>query len=521
MGLDCKTDQHENLPVYAAADGYIAKVRIEPAGFGRCIMINHPNGLTTLYAHLNDFNPVLEKYVTEQQYKQQAWKIKLDIPAGLFRVKKSDFIAYSGNTGGSQGPHTHFEIRDTETDKVLNPLLFGMPIPDNVPPQILRLCLYDRTISVYEQNPKFIPIRKVNGIYTTYLVTVNTNKVSFGISAIDKYSGSTNQNGIYQAILYEDEKPIVGFQIDSITYDETRYVNAHIDYKLRNSGGPFVEHLSRLSGYPEGIYKDFNGDGVIWLDDNNIHHIKIEVKDTYGNTSLLKFDIKEDATFNRITKTESSMPEQSKEFFPGFVNVFENNNISFYLPENDLYDSVQLQFKEITATNFDAASPVFQIFSGLIPSHNYFPVTIKSSAGNQYKDKIVMHRYWGDKNDYAKAIPIANGNENGWYSASFREFGYFQLMIDTTPPIITPVSFRNGMNCRGIDRIVFIITDDTKEIKNFRAELDGKWLRFTNDKGEAFIYKFDNYCLPGKHELKITAEDCVGNVAEKIYSFVK
>src|SRR5258706_15353106 len=47
MGLDIRTDQRENLPVYAAADGYIAEIRIEPAGFGRAIFINHPNGLTT------------------------------------------------------------------------------------------------------------------------------------------------------------------------------------------------------------------------------------------------------------------------------------------------------------------------------------------------------------------------------------------------------------------------------------------------------------------------------------------
>ena len=508
MGLDCRTDAHENMPVVAAADGYIAKVTIDATGFGRSIRINHPNGLTTLYAHLNDFNPALEKYVTEQQYKQETWKIEFDIPANLFPVKKGQFIAYSGNTGGSEGPHTHFEIRDTKTDKVLNPLLFGMPIHDDVPPQILRLAIYDRAMSVYEQSPKFIAIRKANGIYTAPLVIASSDKVSFAISAVDKYTGSNNPNGIYQAILFEDEKPIVGFQIDSITYEETRYVNAHIDYKLRSNGGPFVEHLSRLPGYPQGVYKDITGDGVITLDDDNIHHIKVEVKDTYGNTSVLKFDVKRGIVNKPIANP-------NKMLYPGQLNIFENNNISFYLPENDLYDSLHLQFKETAATNINAASPVFQINSGLIPSHVYFPIKIKSTVGDTYKDKIVMHRYWGGKNDFAKGE-----YENGWYKASFREFGYFQLIIDTTPPTITPVGFRNGMNCKGLNRIAFIVKDNTKEI-NFRAELDGKWLRFTNDKNEAFIYKFDSYCQPGKHGLKIIAQDCVGNVAEKTYNFTR
>ena len=147
MGLDCRTDQKENRPVLAAASGYIAKVKIEPFGFGRCIYINHSNGLTTLYAHLNNFAPALEKYITTQQYKLKKWNVFLDIPADLFKVNKGDFIAYSGNTGGSQGPHTHFEIRDTKTDKVLNPLLFGMPITDNIAPDVLRLAVYDRSRS--------------------------------------------------------------------------------------------------------------------------------------------------------------------------------------------------------------------------------------------------------------------------------------------------------------------------------------------------------------------------------------
>src|SRR5664279_3203651 len=178
MGLDCRTDQVQNRPVKASADGYIAHVRIDATGFGRAIYINHPNGLTTLYGHLNKFFPALEKYVKEQQYKLQSWKVYLDIPSGMFPVKKGQFIAYSGNAGGSQGPHCHFEIRDTKTDKVLNTLLFGMPIPDNVPPAIVRLALYDRNKSTYSQSPKLFSLKKIKGGYTTIepVITVNSDR---------------------------------------------------------------------------------------------------------------------------------------------------------------------------------------------------------------------------------------------------------------------------------------------------------------------------------------------------------
>ena len=161
MGLDCRTDQTQNKKVLAAADGYIAKIKIESFGFGQAIYINHPNGLTTLYAHLNYFYPALEKYVKEQQYALKSWAVYLDIPANLFPVHKGDTIALSGNRGGSQGPHLHFEIRDTKTDKVLNPFLFNFGIPDDVAPDIYKLAVYDRCVSTYEQTPKIYPLKKL------------------------------------------------------------------------------------------------------------------------------------------------------------------------------------------------------------------------------------------------------------------------------------------------------------------------------------------------------------------------
>lgn len=506
MGLDCKTDQRQNVPVIAAADGYIAKVKIEPFGFGRCIYINHPNGLTTLYAHLNDFYPALEKYIADQQYKAESWQLFLEnIPAGLFPVKKEDFIAYSGNTGGSQGPHVHFEIRDTKTDKVLNPLLFGLPIPDKVAPTVTRLAVYDRTKSTYAQSPRFYPLKKVNAVFQTVpaVIALPTDKMSFAISAVDRSSLSANPNGIYEAALYDNDQPVVGFQIDSISYDETRYLNAHIDYKLRTGGGPFVQHLSRLPGYTNGIYKEVSGDGVIDLSDQQTHKIKIEVKDTEGNTTVIEFSV-------RSSGAAPANPVAHHMFRPGYMNIFENSNLCFYLAENELYDSLDFQVSPAAGTHGGIA---YLLHSGNIPVHSFYPVTIKNTTTSN-PDRMVMRRWWGAKDDYAKAV-----KEGDWYRSSFKALGNVELYADLVPPTITPVGFKDGMNAAKLNRIVFVVRDETDELRNFRALLDGKWIRFSNDKGKTFIYNFDEHCGAGEHELQISVEDVAGNKAEKTYRF--
>lgn len=513
MGLDGKTDKKENIPVLAAADGYVAKVKIEPFGFGRAIYINHPNGTTTVYAHLNAFFPGLDEYVKEQQYLLKSWNIYIDIPPHLFVVRKGQEIAKSGNTGGSLGPHLHFELRDTKTDKVLNPSLWGIGLKDNVPPTITRLALYDRCLSVYEQSPRYYPLKKQGNIYSVSApIKINTDKVSFAIGAYDTYNGSTNPNGIYEAVLFDNEVAVVGFQLDSIGYSDTRYLNAHIDYRLKTSGGPYLQHLSRLPGFNNTLYTKFTGDGVINLEDDAIHPISIKVKDADGNTSTIVLNVQRISAKTPGPKDSLAAYSPNK-FHPGYVNVFENKNIRIHLNEDALYDSIRFVYKEITSKN---GLPVYQLHNGYTPVQSYFPIKIKAAVDPLLKNKVIMRRFWNAKNDYKPAV-----EENGWYRASFREFGMFQLLVDTVPPVVTPLGFKDGINAAKLTRIAFNVKDNCEDIKKFTAILDTGWLCFSNDKAKNFIYKFDEHCPPGPHTLKITVEDLAGNITERVYNFIR
>jgi hypothetical protein len=517
MGLDLKTLARENLPVHAAADGYVSRVKIESAGFGRAIYITHPNGYTTLYAHLNNFNPQLEAWLKEQQYKQETWNIFLELSPDQFPVKKGDFIAYSGNTGGSQAPHVHFEIRRTDADVNLNPMLFGFPIADNTRPSILRLGIYDRTKSVYEQSPKLVPVKAGGaGNFATSpaLITVTYPMVSFAVTSFDTQSGSSNLNGIYEGILYMDGKAVIDFRMDNISYNDTRYLNAHTDYRIKTNGGAWLQHLSELPGYVNSIYNQFDGDGVLDLSDGAIHEIKIEVKDANNNQSVLNYKVQ----YKPGIVAAPALPPNGKIFHPLMLDAFESEDCEFYIGEKCLYDEVNIRYSKVAAATTAAVSAQHNIGAPYIPLQEPFLIRIKPTRvlNELEQSRTVMQWVAGTKNNVMKVEW-----KDGWGSANFRDFGSYKLLVDTDPPVIVPMGFADGANLSKASRIVFTVRDNLTKFKNVRPELDGKWLRFTNDKGRNFIYNFDEKCSPGSHELKIYAEDEAGNSTVRSFRFTR
>jgi hypothetical protein len=532
MGLDIRTMQRENLPVYAAADGYIARVVIEPGGFGQAIYLAHPNGYTTLYAHLNAFFPALDAWVKTRQYKLERWECSLDIPAGLFSVKKGDQIALSGNRGGSQGPHLHFEIRRTADDTNLNPLLFGMPVPDNTSPGILRLAVYDRTVSTYEQKPVIYPVHKqaaaakaagpASYIPSAALITLASPRASFAISAFDTQTGSANPNGIYMAALFDNERPVISFRMNDISYNDTRGINAHIDYKTRATGGPWLQHLSQLPGYAtRSIYHPSAAglDGVVDCSDGAVHAIRIEVRDVDGNISQLRFKVQCPA--DRLNSRGA--PASGKLFTPGMLDASETEDCAFYLGEKSLYDSVHIDqhmagFPGAGHSLPNAVSAMHSIGATYIPLQESMLVRLRPNTGwtDTSTAHVVMVGVAGDRKDVQR--PDWQG---GWASARFRSFGNFQLVRDDEAPVITPL-------VTTAKNISFYVKDNLGAIRNVRPVLDptpagagGQWLCFTNDKGLAYIYTFDEHCPPGKHTLKIEASDVAGNKSVVTYTFTR
>lgn len=515
MGLDIRTNQKENLPVYAAADGYISYIGIRPLSFGRFIMMNHPNGLSTFYAHLNDFSPELEEYVSDQQQKKESWAVELEPDPGVFPVRKGDRIAYSGNTGASQGPHLHFEIRDTKSGRSLNPLLFGFPVSDNIPPVITRLAIYDRSTSTHLQTPNLFSVKKTDSGYSTRpgSILTGSRKISFAISAYDRVNGSSSPNGIYSAIFYLDEIPQAGFILDNMDYPESVYVNAQIDYRHKFYGGPYLQHLSRLPGNKARVFHEIeNENGVIELSDTMEHSVRIEVTDAYDNISELFFIIR----YKDSLASGISGQNPQKKFTPGYVNVVEEKDFEVYIPETCLYDTVQPYYFRQENNSAGSVSSLHRLNDPSIPVHDDIIVRIKPSTAiaEQQLDKVIIERNW-----YGRRTVKKGEIQNGWIIAGFSDFGNFQAFVDLVPPQVNaPGGGKDTLDLSRSKRIVFTPTDNYG-IQSFRAELNGKWLMFTNDKARSFVYIFDEQCPYGVHELKVKVEDIAGNITEKSWWF--
>lgn len=514
MGFDIRTRQRENLPVYAAAEGYVSRIKIEKNGFGRAIYIHHPNGYTTLYAHLNNFYDALQAYVKDKQYADRQWEQEFELEPNQFPVVKGQFIAYSGNTGGSEGPHLHFEIRDSKTENNLNPALFGFGLTDKLPPSIYRLYYYDRRYSTYQIKPLPIPITGSGGKYSSAnnVVILSSPVVSFGISAEDKLNISSFKYGIYESLISVDDSLQSAFQLNDILYDDSRYINGSIDYKTRAAGGPYIQHLSKLPGNYSTIFSSA-GDGKIVLTDTFVHNAEIVVKDAAGNSSVLQFRLKWDTA-----KTEDLMfAANSIPMIPGRENQLKMDDIEADFSSEAFYDTVPFVHSSQFPNDTRVVSAIHRMHNYTVPVHDSFTVRIKPivAVAAGLKGRVVMQLVSNHKTEAVK------GEWKGeWMETKLRDLGIVKLLIDTIPPRARLAGWVNRGNLRNRKSIAIATSDNVDEVKSFTAFLDGNWLLFSR-KNDTFTHTFDEKTAPGRHELRVVVEDEAGNITERNYSFIR
>lgn len=503
-GLDIKTNGVENMPVFAAAEGYISRIKTASGGFGHALYLTHPNGYTTLYAHLNDFAPAVQKFLRQEQYRQERWDVDLSLKPDQFPVRKGEQIAWSGNTGGSTAPHLHFEIRDTKTEHPLNPLLFGFDIKDNIAPKPLKLFFYDLSEghTIYNQSPV---VKTLTGNGNQYAVpdTVILNgsgRYGVGVEVNDFMNGSQNTLNFYTAKWWLNEQQIGTIRLDDIGYDVTRYLHAYVDYGEMVARKRYVQLLFRQPGNQlQHIYDYLADEGAFNLDEQTAS-LRIVLADAAGNESEMSVWLKK--------SVGKAAPACDNLFRVDTVNSFSHPNVAFKLPKHALYDNVCFSFGQKTQAG--AFSARYELSYPEIPLHTFFPLKLKPNMAVPFdlRSKIVL-RY----NDTKKSSGQATTFENGWYVAKVRQFGDYWLEADTTAPVITPLKSTSK-------RISFRITDSQTSIALAEAKLNGKWV-VLEQHGSLWFYEIDGTTPAGKNSLRITAKDESGNESEWRQAFVK
>ncbi|WP_316793591.1 M23 family metallopeptidase [Pedobacter frigoris] len=515
-GMDYRTNQREGYPVYAIADGYISRLRVQNSGFGLALYINHPNGYTSVYGHLQRFGAKIAQQVKSLQYQKKSYEIDEFPNSLLIPVRKGDVIAYTGNTGSSGGPHLHFEIRDTKTEATINPQLFGLDIPDNIPPVIYSMYIYRLNKKAFnEAIPKqYFQVTGANGNYRLNKVnTINlSGEVGFGIVATDKHNGASGTNGVYSIELELDDKPVYTSALERFQFENSKAINSHIDYPTYITTKKSIQKSFVDPGNPLQIYSNLINNGRIEFTDGKIHKLKYTITDGKGNKSILSFNVQSDA------KAIIEAPQASAGstiYAYNNLNEFNTAEVKVILPKGTLYNDLNFQYKKLTKPAVNAYSAVHQIHNNLTPLHTGFEIWIKAdSTLNKYKEKaLIVNTGRGSQGGYF---------ENGYVKAKPRTFGSYFISIDTIPPTIIPVNIADGKNMNGISKMSFKIRDNLSGIKSFNGYIDGKWILMEFDTKTASLWHtFDEKTTSGKHTLEVIVSDMKDNNKNYSITFYK
>jgi Membrane proteins related to metalloendopeptidases len=521
-GIDIKTQRVTGKEVVASANGYIYRISITPGGFGNALYIRHPSGYSTVYGHLERFVPDIENYVKAQQYEKKSFQITLFPAKDQFPVKQGELIAYSGNSGSSGGPHLHFEIRKSDGEKPINPLLFDFGMVDNIKPVIEKLVIYpiNRLTLINNQNSiKKINVTGGHGVYTVPQeneISIN-GLAGFGIKAYDMLNDSPNKCAVYSIELLIDSTSVFKYIMDSFSFDESRYVNSHIDYETYMRENTYIERVFVLPDDKLSAYKNVINRGLCNFNDDKLHLAEIIVYDANNNKSVLTFHIK-----GKLKKSQpvAGLTDKNIKIMPyNKVNKFSSENISINIPEGALYDTLYFSYKKEKGTN-EMFSDLHYVDDKFTPVQKAYSLSIKPAyipAGKESKMLLVQ------LGDDQKRSGIKSTWAEGYLSADLLSFGRFYVGIDTIAPIISANGFVSGANLTGKKEIRIKITDELSGIKSYEPSIDGKWALFEYDqKNDMLIYKFDETRITkgSKHNLSLKVTDNKDNFSVYKCNFI-
>ena len=500
-GLDIKTQQRSGVPIYAPADGYVSRIKVGHYGYGKALYIKHPNGYSTVYAHLQKFEATIQDFVKQSQYKKERYEIELFPKENSLLVKKGDLIAYTGNSGSSGGPHLHYEIRDAYS-RPMNPMLFGLEIPDTKDPSVTSVFAYpvsdDASVNQSSEPVKLRLIKQKDGSYKTEKISAY-GKIGFGIATTDQQNGAYNKNGVYRIKTTYNGKPKIDIKFEKISFDETRYLNRYIDYTYFKEHKIKIQKLFRQTNNPLSIITQEDDNGFVNVADGFSSNYTIEIKDYQGNLVHITIPVigkKDDIVVKKELPNDLQyIPSESS-------STIQRGVFTIDFPKNALYQGSYLNIK--------TSGDTLHLHTDNIPVHKNISISMDISNYNALdKNKLYIARQAYKNTSYY----TTTRREKNILTAKTRILGSYTLFMDTIAPTIKAANFTDGKWISNNKTLKIKIEDSHSGISSYRATLNGRFILMEyNYKKDVLTYDFnDNIITDTKNNLRLIVTDNVGN----------
>lgn len=510
-GLDIKSSQgRSGDSIFAAEEGYISRIRIQRAGYGKSIYVNHPNGYTTVYAHLDGYNQKLEEYVNRKQLEMQSYEVDILPEEGMFNVSKGEHMAFLGNTGISYGPHLHFEIRETVTDKAMNPFLFGITAYDKTAPVITSVRvtgLRPDFHKVYDYKIPFTGRKKK--VMKEVALEVPAWRAGIGIAAHDLMDGSHNKHGIYKLEMWVDDTLYYQVEYGQFLLKETHLIDAHTRFEVARKNYSTEVLCYRMPGNQLSMVQNDKQRGLINLYKDSWRRVELKVSDFSGNESRYRFQIKRAASFD-------APPVKTTNIKHGEYQTYSHKNLEVgFLPQSLARD---IAF-EVSSTG-DSLTSVYHIGDPQEPILDGVKLSVLIPENHrEKKDKLCFARLNGKgrPTDYGQTL---KGDSLITVTTDFGKYGF---VVDEKAPDIIPLSFSGNPRTQ---QFRFKIRDNIQTANGAQAFtyhvwIDGQWLPCDFRSLSETLTVPIGQLSAGAHELVIEARDQFDNLSRWSAPFTK
>jgi hypothetical protein len=522
-GLDLSTQGKTGYRVYCSEDGYVSRIKVSPYGYGKAIYVDHPDGHTTVYAHLERYSQRIDSLVLSRQYARQSFAIELFFESHELPVQRGEVIAYSGNSGGSGGPHLHYEVRRSSSQKPIEPLDFMDEIPDDVCPQIQGLKIYPLSAEAKvegENTAKYWPaVYYDNRFHPKGKSSIQVSgEVGVGLQVLDYFSDSWRKCGIRSIELFVNDQLYYHSELSAFSFAETRYINSHIDYGEKIRTGKVIQKSFVEPNNPLSVYKYVKGTGHIQVAAGETCSVKYVTKDYAGNASVLVFELHGAAYPNDIPAagfepTSSPLIQWNRDF------EFEKEGVKVRIDKGSLYKNESFYF-EVDATNEKWMTPVYVIGNSEVPVHASISVSLPFPEQLPVPpEKLFVAGVTAKGHPYY----IGGTLEENQITARYRGFGKFTIQADTLAPVVKLSKAPAGNNYKGRQQIDVYMQDDLSGIRSYNCYLNDQWVLFEYDAKRNRLHGFKSQFpkLEGAHQtLRIVVEDNRGNLTVREFEIV-